>query len=387
VPRSSVLRSRPKGSPAVIFLDDRPWAAFYQLSPQLQRAGIRTVRVTTRQVSRSWVTSRLLFDQFVSLPSADPAGQLRRLLSEENVYDVQFVETLSQLMGSGVDVLRDDVAQGVRQRLSIMDKWNASARFRENGVPTPDVIAVHDATPEQIVQEFGLPVVLKDRIGCGGSSVAICDDVAALRVAYDEFLARDSECYFERFLDGEKLNYSAAYSDDGLEQELAYRVTRWVPPVGTAIEVETIDDPGLIEVGRRAVEVSGCVGLMNMDVIRDAEGAYWLIDFNARSFGGSSNFLLAGLDLSQGYLRSLHCRSAVPDAPRPEIGRVVEIFPTCMTDAIRTGNYAIVARSFVPSVWPYLRRLGWRYALVEVLKTFDATRKIRSDRAHDSRRR
>jgi hypothetical protein len=370
---------RPKGTPTVVFLDGTRWAAFHQLSPQLRRAGLRTIRVTTGNSSRSWLTSRLVYDRCVFLSSLGAPELLRKVLNQENVVDVQFVETLSELMELVVDVLSDEVANRVRHRHLMMDKWKASVRFRENGIQTPDTVTFNDATPEQAVEEFGLPVVVKDRTGCGGSGVAICGDISELRRAHADFSSRGSRSYYERFVDGEKLNYAAVYSSDGLEQELAYQVTRWVPPVGTGIEVVTIEDPSLISVGRIAVEVSNCLGFMNMDVIRDAEGSYWLIDFNARAFGGGTNFLLADLDLSQGYLRSIHWRSATPERQRPDTGIVVEIFPTCLIDAMRTGSYAVVARSFVKSIRPYIRGLGFRYAMSEALTTIDTTRRFRND--------
>ncbi len=75
--------------------------------------------------------------------------------------------------------------------------------------------------------------------------------------------------FYERFIDGTKLNYAAIVSPTGIEQELTYRVTKWQQPVGRASEVETIDDPQLVAFGRQALEVVGCTGLVNMDVIRD----------------------------------------------------------------------------------------------------------------------
>ncbi len=376
--RLRLFRRRPMGTPTVVFLDDSRWAIFHQLSPLLRRAGVRTVRVTTGQSSRSRLTSRLVYDRYVSLPTKGGEDVLRRIVTQENLIDIQFVETLVAMMIPVVDNLQDGVANQVRQRLMIMDKWKASARFREGGVLTPDVIALKDATPEQVIEQFGLPVVIKERTGCGGCSVTICDDAPTLDRTYQEHWLQRNDFYYERFVQGEKLNYGAVYSSDGVEQELGYRVTRWVPPVGTAIQVETIEDTVLITIGRRAVELSGCLGLMNIDVIQDAHGEYWLIDFNARAFGGATSFLLIGLDLSQGYLRSLHRRSAEPEKLTPDQGGiVVDIFPTCLDDAMRTGSYAAVLGAFSKYAAPFVRRLGVRFTIGEVLASMDATRRYR----------
>ena len=127
--RLRLFHRRPKGTPTVIFLDDSRWAIFHQLSPLLRRGGVRTVRVTTGRNSRSWLTSRLVYDRYVSLPLQGGEDVLRRIFTEENVIDVQFVETLVAIMIPVVDGLRDGVASRVRDRLLIMDKWRASARF------------------------------------------------------------------------------------------------------------------------------------------------------------------------------------------------------------------------------------------------------------------
>ena len=117
---------------------------------------------------------------------------------------------------------------------------------------------------------------------------------------------------------------------------------------------------------------------MNMDIIQDMEGEYWLIDFNARAFGGATSFLLAGLDLSQGYLRSLNRRFAEPERRGPDQGgTMVDIFPTCLNDAMRTGNYATVLGAFWKYAAPYVFRLGFRFTIAEALTTIDATREYR----------
>lgn len=125
---------------------------------------------------------------------------------------------------------------------------------------------------------------------------------------------------------------------------------------------------------------------MNMDILRDNDGTDWLIDFNPRAFGGGASFLLAGVDLSQAYLRSLGWRTAAPNIQRTVVsGVVVDIIPTCLTDAMRTGSYVTVLRAFLRTVGPYLRRLGLRYALAEALTTLDATRgRRRQDRSRSS---
>ena len=73
-------------------------------------------------------------------------------------------------------------------------------------------------------------MVVKERTGCGGGGVTICYDAPSLGRTHQAHWTRRDDYYYERFVRGDKLNYAAVYSGDGLEQELGYHVTRWVPP-------------------------------------------------------------------------------------------------------------------------------------------------------------
>jgi hypothetical protein len=178
---------------------------------------------------------------------------------------------------------------------------------------------------------------------------------------------RDPEAYFyEQYVTGQKLNYAAAVGPDGIAQELTYRVTKWRRPVGAAEEAETIDDDALAAFGRRVVAVARCTGLVNLDVIRDAEGRDWLIDFNPRAFGGLVSFLAAGLDLSEGYLSAIGERRSPPTSRIPVIGVRVPIFPTSVAATTEgVGLLATSAATYLREARPYLRWLGVRYWIAE----------------------
>lgn len=371
-PRRGGRWRRGVGSPAVVFLDDLRWDAFTQLAPRLRRAGIRTIRITTETHGRSRLTSRLLFDRWAVLDPDGDDHDLRRILAEERVVDLQFVETLSDLVRRNLGALAPEVAQRVRTRLEIMDKFAAARTFAAAGVRTPEVLDATSTSPEAAAEELGLPTVAKKRIGCGGDNVVIAADLDALRTASSSWGGDASERYYERFVRGDKLNYAAVKSSSRIEQELAYRVSRWMQPVGTATEIETIDEPGLVAFGRRAVEVSGCTGLMNLDVIRDANGAYWLIDFNARAFGGGANFLTVGVDVSEGYLVSLGYRQDPPGSRTAPAQSRIDVFPTSLGDPRNGGSVVRMALAFLGDSLPYLRRLGVRYWLSELLRAPDA---------------
>jgi len=367
-------RGRGQRPPCVVFVDDSRWAAFHQLAPLLRRAGLRTLRVSVGARGGSRIASRLVYDRCEVLVDPADVGGLRAILAGEDVIDIQYVEALGELVGSCLDGVDPRVAAHIRQRLAIQDKLTAATLFAEAGVRTPAVMPLGEASPAEVAAQFGLPIVVKDRVGSAGANVVIAHDLNALVRAVADGAVPVSDRYYEQYIAGEKLNYAAAVSDAGLEQELAYRVIQWLMPAGTAAEVQTIDDPQLEAFGRQAVEVAGCTGLVNIDVIRDREGRDWLIDFNARAFGGAICFRMAGVDVSQGYLRALGERSGAVTRFGPVAGVRFAVFPTCLGAEIASGRRGRTARAFWREARPYRRWLGLRYWLSEALAIADAVR-------------
>jgi hypothetical protein len=341
---------------------------------------VRTIRVSTEERRKTRIASWLLFDRYAILSDGSDAAALREILADENVVDIQFAESLGELVRAHAERLRADVAEQVGRRLRVADKLAASRMFSEAGVRTPAAVRVADASPAEIAGRFGFPVVVKERVGYGGERVKICHDI-------DDLVAAASGCgdpgdmFYEQYVDGTKFDHAGVVSAAGFDQELAYRVPRWRDPVGGASEVETIQDPQLTALARKAIEVVGCTGLVHIDVIRDKDGLDWLIDFNARAFGGSASFLGAGLDISEGYLRAIGQRTTPPTRTSPIPGVRIRVFPTCVEDVIDSGSITGTARVFIRDSFPYLRWLGFRYWLSEALLTADAVRLARKEAA------
>ena len=371
---------RKAGAPAVIFVDDLRWDAFGQLAARLRHSGIRTVRVTTERGGLTRLATRLLFDRYVILDTRGGNETLRRVLGEENVIDVQVVETFKDLIANSLDRLEPAIAESVQKRLAMMDKYSASRTFAQVGVRTPAVMLASGERPGTVAAQLGLPVVAKARVGCGGGDVVILVSLDELEVAHESLDCAPVGRYFEQFIHGVKLNYAATVSEDGIEQELTYRVSSWLMPVGTATEIETIDDPALAEFGRRAVLASNCTGLINMDIIRDDKGLDWLIDFNARAFGGGANFLSIGVDVSDGYLRSLGRRDVAVVRRFAAANSKICIFPASLGEVLNEGSYRALIVEFLREARPYVKWLGWRYSLSEPLRVIDVAATLRERR-------
>ncbi len=334
-PPWAVWHRRPRGTPSVVFVDDSHWVAFTQLSPLLRRKGVRTIRVTTEVRIASRLVSSLLFDRHAVVPPGNLVETLRKVLGSENVVDVQFVEALSASIGDALGSMGCGIVHGVEVRLAAMDKISLSRRLDASGIRVPAILPMPGVSPETVARILGFPVVLKARVGSSGDQIRIVHDLPALHRVAATWGEHPERYFCEQYVDGEKYNYGAAVGECGIEQELTYWVSAWRQPTGSASQIETVADGQLAALGRRALEVVGCTGLVNIDVIRDREGVDWLIDFNARAFGGAASFLCAGLDISEGervpavrdrgallaFTRNSKLRRGAEDhLPAPELG-------------------------------------------------------------------
>jgi hypothetical protein len=315
----------------------------------------------------SGILSLLLYDAHRTLHDSSDGRPLRQLLAAECPVDLQFVETLAPMVHKSLDLLPPALAEQVQRRLAVMDKFDASRVFIAAGIRTPSLASLVEVSTEEIALRFGYPIVVKAKLGCGGTEVTIARDLEALTTAIHELAGEPERYFYQRFVDGEKFNYAAVVSADGIEEEFTYRVTHSTQPGGMATDIETINDPALLEFGRRVLDAAGCSGFVDLDVIRDASRQDWLIDFNARAFGGSANFLSAGVDTSQGYLKAIGLRAASPTRTVPPPGVAIKVFPTCLEEVARSGSIAGTTCAFLRVSWPYLRWLGFRYWLSEVL--------------------
>ena len=303
---------------------------------------------------------------------------LKEILQGEVVVDVQCVESLAESVYDPIHSWGPELERQFLRRVAVIDKLSASRMILEAGIRAPEAIPVADISPEQVAQKFGFPVVVKERIGYGGGRGAARPRHGRADAATPSESGDTGHLFYEQFITGSKLDYAAVVGPTGIEQELAYHVSRWKLPVGRATEIETIDDPRLVTFGRRVLDVIGCIGFVNMDIIRDEQGEDWVIDVNPRAFGGCVGFMAAGIELSSGYLKSIGLRGGAPPVvrtPRPEVQ--FPVFPTCLEDSADSGRIVPTSVAFLRDACPYLTWLGLRYWLSEALEVAFRLRQAR----------
>jgi biotin carboxylase len=354
----------------VVMVDDGRMAGFYQFAARLRRLGTRVVRITTVRERRSLMASRLVFDRCISLPKESTEDVLRAVFAEENVVDVQFAETLKDLVSTGLSALDARVAQIVHRRIEVMDKEYAGAMISAAGVATPPRALFSEMDAQEFAERHGFPIVIKERTGYGGLHVKIVESSEELGLVAAPYRGLGS-AYLEKFIEGEKVNFGAVIGMDGVLQGMCYKTLDWVRPVGPSSVVEIYEEPALYEAGRRAVEAVGVPGLVNVNFMLDADGVLWAIDLNARIFGGIATYIACGMDLTAGYLAALGILPSV-ETKSPISYIRIKVFPLSLSELIERGRFVPLFKEFAKESAPYWKWLGPRYVLSEMLATLSA---------------
>jgi carbamoyl-phosphate synthase large subunit len=155
------------------------------------------------------------------------------------------------------------------------DKYEAHLLLLELGLPSPPTVL-----PGEGVESY--PVMVKPRQGSGARSIHRAEDADAV-----EFFVRyiDESVMVQRFMDGPEFSIDALSDLDG-------RCLNAIPRTmiesrgGESIKGTVIEDPELIELGRRAVEALGVRGPCTVQVFRDRTIGLGITDVNTR-FGGA----------------------------------------------------------------------------------------------------
>jgi ATP-grasp domain len=382
-----------KGRPTVVFVDDGDWESFVQLAAGIRRAGIRTFRITTSP--RSLATSLSLFDRTIHLCSLSELDDLAGILDGENVTDMQMTENVAEAISKGLSMMpRSGHTHALTRRLGAMDKTFVARRLREFGLSTPRIMTGPHFNSRHIVEELGLPVVRKLRIGSGGEGISIItshDELEEL-IANDQ---RSDEYFFEEFIEGRELQFGGVFGGRGDDVIVTYETLQRRGALAPASQIRLLEDLAIAQTGRRIVAALGITGIMNINVIRDATGRDWVHDVNPRVFGSFLAFRPAGVDLLQSYIDWVLVSARLPVSPasslrsmRPDDERdtpvattdtkhvassrpgqeswVFLVFPAAFRNHSLDENPLRTVGRFCRGAYPYLRWVGPRYVAYEV---------------------
>jgi carbamoyl-phosphate synthase large subunit len=155
------------------------------------------------------------------------------------------------------------------------DKYEAHRLLQRLGLPSPPTVL-----PGEPVERF--PVMVKPRQGSGARSIHRADDAAAAAFFIDYV---QEPVMVQRAMRGAEISIDCLGDGDG-------RCLNAIPRSmlesrgGESIKGTVIDDPELIELGRRVVDALGCRGPCTVQAFRDRRVGLGITDVNTR-FGGA----------------------------------------------------------------------------------------------------
>ena len=171
-----------------------------------------------------------------------------------------------------------------------MDKQRTKAVWHNAGLPTPESLTLNAASDWQSVCEtLGLPLIVKPVHEGSTIGISIVESPEALEAAYRDASRFDAAVMAERFVQGPEYTVSLLgdsvlpairvevpsgfydYEAKYLSNETLYHL-----PCGLSSE----DEAALGDLSRRAFEAIGAKGWGRVDMMRDADGQFWLLEVN-----------------------------------------------------------------------------------------------------------
>jgi carbamoyl-phosphate synthase large subunit len=172
--------------------------------------------------------------------------------------------------------LPEALVPGSRTATATYDKYEAHLELERLGLPSPPTVLPGTEPPF-------FPVVVKPRRGSGAESIHFARDAeqAAFFVRYLE----GTDVMVQKRMDGPEFSIDCLSDPDG-------RCLNAIPRSmlesrgGESIKGTVLDDPELVDLGRRVVEVLGVRGPCTVQAFRDREIGLGITDVNTR-FGGA----------------------------------------------------------------------------------------------------
>ncbi|MCE9683231.1 D-alanine--D-alanine ligase [Halomonas alkalisoli] len=171
-----------------------------------------------------------------------------------------------------------------------MDKRLTKQVWQSVGLPTPASLMLEpDADWDDVIARLGLPLIVKPVHEGSTLGIGIVDSREALVAAYRDAVRYDARVMAERFIAGEEYTVSLLnatvlpairvevpggfydYDAKYVSNDTLYHL-----PCG----LEAHEEAELGELCRQAFEAIGGEGWGRVDVMRDAEGRFWLIEVN-----------------------------------------------------------------------------------------------------------
>ncbi len=171
-----------------------------------------------------------------------------------------------------------------------MDKLMTKRVWQSIGLPTPDYVqVVPDMKPQQLIARLGLPLIIKPAEGGSSLGMSKVIEIDQLEQACLAATQWGGEVIAERWIHGSE--YTVAILDQTPLPAIALKTPRDFYDYQAKYEEQTTqyqcpcglseaDERALGELCLRAFNSLGCVGWGRVDVMRDQQGQFWLLEVN-----------------------------------------------------------------------------------------------------------
>lgn len=171
-----------------------------------------------------------------------------------------------------------------------MDKERTKHVWRSVGLPTPDSMLLgshHDW--QNVAERLGFPMVIKPVNEGSTLGLSIVHSAADLEQAWELSRRYDAQVMAERFIEGNEytiavlgdkvlpsIRVEAASGFYDYEAKYTRNDTLYHLPSGLSAN----DEAAIAELTRKAFDAAGARGWGRVDIMRDAEGQFWLLEIN-----------------------------------------------------------------------------------------------------------
>ncbi len=149
------------------------------------------------------------------------------------------------------------------------------------------------------IRTLGLPLVVKGVTGLGGTNVRIAETESAVLDSLRALTTTSEESpTLQRYIDGPTFLVGGLFHEGKALRLYAAEKTEMYPPhTGPSIRLRSHRDEDLIEQALTVFRELRWNGLASVDFMRDAEGRYYFLEMNPRTWGAIAAARSAGVDI------------------------------------------------------------------------------------------
>ncbi len=244
------------------------------------------------------------------------------------------------------------------------------------GVLIPKVHILERGTRDEIspmIDDLGLPVVVKGARGVGGSQVRIAESHDAVHQAVTELRNMTGEYpALQEFLTGATYLVGGLFDQGRPVYMLAAEKTEMYPSrTGPAIALTSRDEPELIQAAAVIFGALGHSGIASSDFVRGCDGRFRFLEVNPRPWGSYSFASSIGIDLVGSWCQMLRGKHLTTVAKYP-INRTWAKMPDFLFVPPITLS-SILRRSLQPMAiksWNWHAPRMFMYQQKDVYRTF-----------------